>query len=202
VPMLTRAPASGGGGGGGGARVLHRPFLSAAMHAARAGAKSSSYKGVSKTASEWVAQLYDPQTKSRHYIGLYDSEEDAARAYDCAAVKLRGPGNAKRNFPGEVISEPLVSLGDKMRERKTSRFTGVSWHKSNRVWHAYLRNPQTKRRQHIGSYDSETSAAMAYDCVAVELHGPDWPNRNFPGELITKPPASRGDEQRRLKALR
>jgi hypothetical protein len=43
---------------------------------------------------------------------------------------------------------------------------------------------------------------MAYDCAAVQMHGPDWPKRNFPGELITKPPESRGEEQRRLKAAR
>jgi hypothetical protein len=65
-----------------------------------------------------------------------------------------------------------VSLGDERRERKTSCFTGVSWNTNRSVWHAYLRNPQTKRRQYIGSYDSETSAAMAYDCAAVEMHGP------------------------------
>jgi hypothetical protein len=31
--------------------------------------------------------------------------------------------DTKRNFPDEVISEPPVSLGDKRRERKASRFS-------------------------------------------------------------------------------
>jgi hypothetical protein len=145
--------------------------------------------------------MWNPQTKSVQNIGTYTSEVDAARAYDCAAVKMHGPGYTKRNFPDEVVTEP-VSLGDERRERKTSRYNGVSWKTAASAWVVHLHNPQTKRKKHIGSYDSETSAAMAYDCAAVQLHGPDWPKRNFPGELITKPPESRGDERRRLKASR
>jgi hypothetical protein len=285
VPMLTRVPASGGGGGARVLQPLRRRVLAAAMQGEHAegggpGSNTSSYKGVSwyTRNSVWVVQLYDPQTKRQQYIGYYDSEEDAARAYDCAAVKLLGL-DTKRNFPEEIISEPPVSLGDKQRDRKTSRFSfgvwwnkrdsswrarlydpqtkrqksigtfaseedaaraydcaavkllglgtkrnfpdeaiseppaslgdketsrynGVSWNVRASAWRADLWNPQTKRKQYVGIYDSETAAAMAYDCAAVELHGPDWPKRNFPGELITKPPESRGDERRRLKASR
>jgi hypothetical protein len=54
-----------------------------------------------------LVQLWDPQTKRSRKIGQFASEEeDAARAYDCAAVQARGPG-AKRNFPDETIIEPL-----------------------------------------------------------------------------------------------
>jgi hypothetical protein len=40
-----------------------------------------------------MARMDDPQTKRRHHVGnfAYASEEDAARAYDCAAVQARGP---------------------------------------------------------------------------------------------------------------
>jgi hypothetical protein len=52
-------------------------------------------------------QLLDPQTKRKGFTGSDASEEDAARACDCAAVQARVPG-AKRNFPGDTtaISEP------------------------------------------------------------------------------------------------
>jgi hypothetical protein len=40
----------------------------------------------------------DPTTKRNLHVGSYSSEEDAARAYDCAAVQAHGP-DAKRNFP-------------------------------------------------------------------------------------------------------
>jgi hypothetical protein len=37
---------------------------------------------------------------SQQFIGLYESEEDAATAYDCAAVQLRDL-YVKRNFPDD-----------------------------------------------------------------------------------------------------
>jgi hypothetical protein len=74
-------------------------------------------------------QLYDSQTKRCRNIGCYASEEDAARAYDYAAVQEYGPG-AKRNFPGEAISELPVALGKQRKEerkqRSSSRYIGVA----------------------------------------------------------------------------
>jgi hypothetical protein len=46
----------------------------------------------------------DLQTKRQLYIGRFASEADAARAYDCAAVRAHGP-DAKRNCPGEAMGE-------------------------------------------------------------------------------------------------
>jgi hypothetical protein len=41
--------------------------------------------------------LTNPQTKRQQHVGYFASEDDAARAYDCAAVQAHGSG-AKRNF--------------------------------------------------------------------------------------------------------
>jgi AP2-like factor (euAP2 lineage) len=114
---------------------------------------SSRYLGVTwfKANSSWDVRFTDPQTKRRHFIGYFASEEDAARAYDWAAVQACGPG-AERNFPGEAISELPVSLGEERKQRQSSQFIGVSGHKANSSWDAQLKNPQTKRNQYIGSY--------------------------------------------------
>lgn len=67
-------------------------------------AKASRFKGVSwhkqkYGRSRWTAYIhYD---KRRHFIGLFDSEEDAARAYDDAAREHFGEF-AYLNFPVEV----------------------------------------------------------------------------------------------------
>jgi hypothetical protein len=62
--------------------------------------------------------LWDPQAKRNRFIGSYASEEDAARAYDCAAVQARGPG-AERNFPGEATATsemPVPQSSEQSRE--------------------------------------------------------------------------------------
>jgi hypothetical protein len=58
------------------------------------------------------------------HIGCYATEEGAARAQDFAAVQVHGPG-AKRNFPGETISEPPATMGDEWRERMSLRYIGA-----------------------------------------------------------------------------
>ncbi|KAG1661851.1 hypothetical protein FOA52_011618 [Chlamydomonas sp. UWO 241] len=198
--MLKRwLPASGGG-----TRLLH---TSAAVGEQAGGEqaegapdrKTSSYRGVDwhKDSLAWRAWLWDPKTKRLKNIGTYTSEEDAARAYDYAAVEMHGPECTDRNFPDEVVSEPPVSLGDEMRERKTSDFIGVCWHTGVLAWQVQLWDPQAKRRQHIGTYASEEDAARAYDYATVKMHGPGYTKRNFPDEVISEPPAARGRKPRR-----
>jgi hypothetical protein len=158
--------------------------------------QSSSYVGVCwhKVSSSWLVQLWDPQTKRDRRIGIFATEEDAARAYDCAAVQLRGP-DARRNFPGEEISEMPVPVGGE-RKQQSSRYFGVSWIKASSSWKASIYDPQTKRQCHIGRYASEEDAARAYDCVAVQARGPGA-KRNFPGETISMLPVPLDGERKK-----
>ncbi|KAG1664313.1 hypothetical protein FOA52_005711 [Chlamydomonas sp. UWO 241] len=75
-------------------------------------------------------------------IGCFASEENAARAYDCAAVQAHGPGT-QRNFPAETISELPVTVGEQKQQRSSSRYIGVSWHKAQSAWQAH--GPGAKR---------------------------------------------------------
>jgi hypothetical protein len=52
-------------------------------------------------AQVWATQVWATQTALACTVGNWD---EAARAYDCAAVQAQGPGT-KRNFPDEAISE-------------------------------------------------------------------------------------------------
>jgi hypothetical protein len=157
---------------------------------------SSRYVGVrwEKDSSSWLVRLYDPQTKRMQRIGSYACEEDAARAYDYAAVQARGPG-AERNFPGEAIREPPVTVREERKQRGSSCYLGVRWHKAKSSWCVELYNPQIKRSQGKGYFASEEDAARAYDCAAVQAHGPGT-KRNFPGEDISELPATVGEEQK------
>lgn len=109
-----------------------------------------------------------------HHLGRWGSENDAARAYDRAALYYFGP-TAALNFPRLRKRYRLATarvLRDEAhaeyKKTTSSRYRGVS-RTARGKWAAGIGHGH--RRTSLGHFDDEEAAAHAYDRAARRLHG-------------------------------
>ncbi|KAL1564777.1 ethylene-responsive transcription factor ERF008-like protein [Salvia divinorum] len=81
------------------------------------------YRGIRmRKWGKWVAEIREPNKRSRIWLGSYSSPVAAARAYDTALFHLRGP-SARLNFPEfivkDVVDEPRDLSAAAIRKKAT-----------------------------------------------------------------------------------
>ena len=168
---------------------------------------SSRFWGVywNRNAEKWQAQ-YQGADGKRCHIGLFDDEEEAARAVNKAISDAGLEGKRRTNAVDATgalvpksghwreLDRSAVVAPDPARDATatTSKFWGVTWNKRERRWMAQYRDANGKKRT-IGRFDTQEDAARAVNAAIrrAGLQGKRRTNAVVDGQLVPKPPRKR-----------
>ncbi|XP_030472309.2 AP2-like ethylene-responsive transcription factor BBM [Syzygium oleosum] len=158
------------------------------------GQRTSIYRGVTRHrwTGRYEAHLWDNtcrregQTRKGRqvYLGGYDKEEKAARAYDLAALKYWGT-TTTTNFPISNYDKELEEMKHMTRQefiaslrRKSSGFSrgasiyrGVTRHHQHGRWQARIGRVAGNKDLYLGTFSTQEEAAEAYDIAAIKFRG-------------------------------
>ncbi|KAJ6362233.1 hypothetical protein OIU78_002608 [Salix suchowensis] len=177
----------------------HQQLLVQAEHAPKKtvetfGQRTSIYRGVTRHrwTGRYEAHLWDnscrregQSRKGRQvYLGGYDKEEKAARAYDLAALKYWGP-TTTTNFPASNYEKEIEGMKHMTRQefvaslrRKSSGFSrgasiyrGVTRHHQHGRWQARIGRVAGNKDLYLGTFSTQEEAAEAYDIAAIKFRG-------------------------------
>ncbi|EEC79593.1 hypothetical protein OsI_20775 [Oryza sativa Indica Group] len=135
----------------------------------------------------WDKNSWNPTQRKKGkqvYLGAYDEEEAAARAYDLAALKYWGP-TTYTNFPVMDYEKELKIMENLTKEeylaslrrkssgfsRGVSKYRGVARHHQNGRWEARIGRVFGNKYLYLGTYSTQEEAARAYDIAAIEYKG-------------------------------
>ncbi|KAK4346693.1 hypothetical protein RND71_033032 [Anisodus tanguticus] len=158
------------------------------------GQRTSQYRGVTRHrwTGRYEAHLWDNSCKKEGqsrkgrqvYLGGYDLEEKAARAYDSAALKYWGP-STHINFPLENYQQELEAMKNMTRQeyvahlrrkssgfsRGASKYRGVTRHHQHGRWQARIGRVAGNKDLYLGTFSTQEEAAEAYDIAAIKFRG-------------------------------
>lgn len=164
---------------------------------------TSGFKGVSfhQKTSKWIARIgYQCERK---FLGYYSTAEEAAKAYNKAAIELFGEYALLNTFengtPLGVLEEEYatrVPQSKKTSAKTTSKYKGVSPTSSskNTLTPKWLSQIWFKgKRKYLGTYLSQEDAAYIYNQFSILLFGKnavinELPENYEPSELVKQIP--------------
>uniref|UniRef100_A0A7N0V2X6 AP2/ERF domain-containing protein n=1 Tax=Kalanchoe fedtschenkoi TaxID=63787 RepID=A0A7N0V2X6_KALFE len=180
--------------GGGGIEQRDQQQPTAKKTVETFGNRTSVFRGVTRHrwTGRYEAHLWDnscrregQSRKGRQvYLGGYDKEDKAARAYDLAALKYWGL-TTTTNFPIGNYERELEEMQNMTRQefvaslrrrssgfsRGASMYRGVTRHHQHGRWQARIGRVAGNKDLYLGTFSTQEEAAEAYDIAAIKFRG-------------------------------
>ena len=83
--------------------------------------------------------------------------------------------NRRKNI--RICTNQENNMNRMSNRNSSSQFKGVSWYERCKKWQAHIQ--MNRKRKHIGYFNSEKNAALAYDAAAIREFG-EFAYLNFP----------------------